>query len=176
MISDNLYAGLLSDAGFGYESSSDETSFFSDIGLLCRVLIFGDKELTEDPAFGFDNKDVGVGVDYKLTRDLLIGALFNYTNSDVDFHSSDESTDISARNVSMYGTYNVTNNIYVDGYGMYGWSDFGAIRNMTLVTTEFDVVLLSSAQTNNTLRIDNTGTQFVTGVSSGYDYNVEHLR
>ena len=84
-------------------------------------------------------------------------AHYLYTNSDVDFHSSDESTDISARNVSMYGTYNVTI-IFVDGYGMYGWSDFGAIRNMTLVTEFDESGGCSSAQTNNTLRIDNGNT------------------
>jgi hypothetical protein len=31
IISGDLYVGLLSDAGFGYQSKSDETSFFSNI-------------------------------------------------------------------------------------------------------------------------------------------------
>ncbi len=174
MVSDDLYAGLLSDAGFGYSSSSDETSFFSNIGVFVQgANFFGDKELTQEPAFDFDNKDVGIGVDYKLTGSLILGTLFNYTNSDVDFHSSGEGTKISARNISVYGTYNVTNNIYVDGYGMYGWSDYGATRNMSLVTTELDEHgIISSTQTDNMLRIDNTGDQCVMGVSSGYDYNV----
>lgn len=173
IISDDLYAGLLSDAGFGYNSNTDQSSYFSNLGAFVQGSdCFGDKEITRDPAFDFDNKDVGVGVDYKLTNSLLIGALFNYTNADVDFDNSNENTDTSTRSVSMYGTYNVTNNIYIDGYGMYGWSDIDSMRNMRIATMESDETgIISSTQIDRMLKIKNTGTQYITGVSSGYDLN-----
>lgn len=164
MSSGDLYAGLLSDAGFGYESSDDETSFFSNIGVFMQGTdFFGNKELTGDPAFGFDNKDVGLGVDYKLGENVVIGTLFNYTNGDIDFDLNHESTDVSTNSMSLYGTYNVTNNLYIDGYGMYGWNDFDSIRNFSLSST-------TSTQANQLSRIDNTGTLYTMGVSSGYDF------
>ena len=160
----DLYAGLLSDAGFGYESSEDETSFFSNIGVFMQGTdFFGNKELTGDPAFGFDNKDVGLGVDYKLGENIVIGTIFNYTNGDIDFDLNHESTDVSTESLSFYGTYNVTNDIYIDGYGMYGWSDFDSIRKFNLASE-------TSSQANQLSRIDNWGTLYTVGVSSGYDF------
>ena len=129
IISGDLYAGLLSDAGFGYQSESDETSFFSKLGVFVQGADFlGDKELTRWPAFDFDNKDIGLGVDYKIADSFVIGTLFNYTNSDVDFNLFSESTKVSTNSLSVYDTYNVTNTIYIDGYGMYGWNDFDSKR------------------------------------------------
>ena len=160
----DLYAGLLSDAGFGYKSSDDETSFFSNIGAFVQGAdFFGNKELTGDPAFGFDNKDIGLGVDYKLGDKVVIGTIFNYTNGDTDFDLNHESTDASTKKLSLYGTYNVTNEIYIDGYGMYGWNDFDSKRKFNLSSE-------TSTQANQLSRIDNAGTLYTVGVSSGYDF------
>ena len=173
IISGDLYAGLLCDAGFGYQSSADETSFFSDIGVFMQGAdFFGDKELTRETAFGFDNKDAGLGVDYKLASNIVIGTLFNYTNADIDFDLLDESTDVSTNSLSVYGTYNVTNNIYVDGYGMYGWNDFDSKRNVSFTTMEIDQNNnVTYRQDNQMLRIDNTGIQYTMGITSGYELN-----
>ena len=162
--SHDLYAGLLSDAGFGYESSEDETSFFSNLGVFMQGTdFFGNKDLTHDPAFGFDNKDIGLGVDYKLGEKAVVGGIFNYTNGDIDFDLNHESTDVSTESLSLYGTYNVTNDLYIDGYGMYGWNDFDSKRNFNLSSQ-------TSSQANQLTRINNSGTLYTVGVSSGYDF------
>ena len=135
-------------------------------------IFLGDKELTRVPAFGFDNKDIGLGVDYKLANNIVIGTLFNYTNADIDFDLFDESTDVSTNSLSVYGTYNVTNNIYIDGYGMYGWNDFDSKRNVSFTTMEIDQNNnVTFKQANQMLRIDNTGTQYTMGITSGYELN-----
>ena len=174
IISGDLYAGLLSDAGFGCQSNADETSFLSNLGVFVQGMdFFGDKGLTKAPAFDFDNKDIGLGVDYKIANSLVIGTLFNYTNSDVDFNLSGESTGVSTDSLSVYGTYNVTNTIYIDGYGMYGWNNFDSKRHVSFSTMEIDQNNnVTYKQANQMLGIDNTGTQYTMGITSGYELNV----
>lgn len=159
----NLYAGLLSDVGLGGNGKENETNFLSKLGFYTDgSAFFGDKDRTEDESsFDFDNYFATAGVDYKINDNLIIGTTFNYVNTGIDFDSPGDRTDVDTYNASIYGTYYVSKNFYIDGYGMYGWSDFDTRRNIDFSDSQHEQ-----------LESDHNGHQYALGITSGYDFTI----
>jgi len=71
---------------------------------------------------GYDSTMYGVtaGYDYKISRDILLGAAFTYSMGEVDGVNNTFETDVNSVQFSAYGSYNV-GEVYMDailGYGM----------------------------------------------------------
>lgn len=76
-----------------------------------------DKELaTGDRNFDFNSKGLTIGADYRFPGEKLIaGAALGYKDFDSDFTSQEGNTNTTGINVSMYGTYLLSDKAYLDG-------------------------------------------------------------
>ncbi|MCF6318469.1 MAG: autotransporter outer membrane beta-barrel domain-containing protein [Proteobacteria bacterium] len=115
-----------------------------------------------DEGFDFDSKGLTMGVDYRLNSQAVIGAAVGYANFDstVDIGARVEST---AMTFSAYGSFNVTDNFYIDARASFGNPDYKQRRSVdfTLQENRVDQVAIGSTK----------GSQQSYIISSGYQFN-----
>ncbi|MGE3538116.1 MAG: autotransporter outer membrane beta-barrel domain-containing protein [Candidatus Tectimicrobiota bacterium] len=168
-----LVASLASDAGPG-GAMSNSPDRLSRLGLFVDgEFTFGDKDATSREA-GFDFRSAGatIGVDYRFTRQFVLGGAFNYGSSAVDLDADGGDLDTKSYALSLYGTYYVSNAWYIDGIFTQGWSDYDSTRHIA-----YTIPGLSGAPVavNQTARGDTDGHQFAFSFGSGYDWHTGAL-
>ena len=151
---------------------------FNRLGLFVNGLFsVGEKDPTSNEA-GFDFHTYGViaGIDYRFTPQLVLGVAFTYqsTNNDLDntitlvrnvpTSVNGGSADTRSFGVSLYGTYYVLEQFYVDGMLGFGWNDYRLDRVISygLGGTTPLVNQIAHAEPN--------GHQFSFSVGAGYDF------
>lgn len=169
---------LASDAGAGGGIIGGDKGRWSKFGLfLDGEFAFGNKDATSREA-GFDFRSAGgtVGLDYRFTRQFVLGGAFGYGTSKVDLDANGGDVDTDSYALSLYGTYYVSDAWYIDGIFTVGWSDFDSTRNI-----EYGIAgvpgLSSSPQVlvRQTARADTDGRQFAFSFGSGYDWHTGAL-
>jgi len=118
--------------------------------------IFGDQDTNTGDA---DYLVVGgtAGVDYQLTRDVVLGIAFGYDATDVDAPLDGE-LKIDAATTSLYGTYTPTDRLYFDGAFSYSFLKLDQQRSFV----SGGAVLQPSGDTH--------GHQFAVQGRAGYDF------
>jgi outer membrane autotransporter protein len=122
---------------------------------------------TNQLGFDFDNWGGTLGVDYRITNDLVAGAAFTYLNTDADVDSSAGNVESDSYTGSIYATYSHQGGFYVDGIASYGASDFDISRRIqySLVTDVLGTV-------DTTAEGDPSGSQYSFGLGIGYQFAV----
>ncbi len=116
----------------------------------------------KDEGFDFDTKGITTGVDYRFSSKVVIGVAVGYANFDstVDIGAKVES---SAMTFSAYGSFNVTDNFYIDARTSFGNPDYKQRRSVdfTLQENKIDQVAVGSTE----------GSQQSYIITSGYQFN-----
>lgn len=120
--------------------------------------------------FNFENWGVTAGADYRITDNLVAGGSFSYITSDNDFDGDGGGSDNDSYIGSIYGSYNITDALYVDAIASYGGINFDISRNVryTITAPTPDIVATKARATTN-------GEQYGFALSSGYQLHWQAL-
>jgi outer membrane autotransporter protein len=77
--------------------------------------------------FSGDTDSASIGLDYIVTDALIAGAIFGYSNTDINLETRAGDLDVKGYSLTGYGAYLVNANIMIDGY-------LGATRNDNDIT------------------------------------------
>ncbi|MGH7264834.1 MAG: autotransporter outer membrane beta-barrel domain-containing protein [Candidatus Rokuibacteriota bacterium] len=147
---------------------SDRLGFF-----LTGHFATGDKDATDREAgFDFDAGSLLGGVDYRFTRDLVLGAAVGYSVTNADLAGSRGSVDVDGVSLSLYGTHFATNRFFVDGIVSGGFDSYDTSRNIRYAIPG---VGGGTTEVNQTARGDTDGPWFVVGAGAGYDVTMGGL-
>ena len=168
-------------------TSTNTPDPFSKLGLFVNGLFsVGDKDPTSnEDGFDFHTYGVIAGADYRLTPKLVLGGAFTYQsiNNDLDNTNtlvfnvptsvSGGSADTRSYGFSLYGTYYVLEQFYVDGMLGFGWNNYSLDR---VISYNLGPTLSSTAPggttppVNQIAHADPDGNQFSFSVGAGYDF------
>lgn len=154
---------------------------YSKLGLWVNgVFRFGDVESSAQQTQGYDFNNLGVtlGLDYAMTEDFILGASFTYLNTSGDYTSintiggvttqragGDFNTDLF--NGSIYASYSINDDFYIDGLAFYGGNNYNIIRNVNYKINGVDV--------NEKLQGTPDGKQYGFNISTGYNFRFQRL-
>ncbi len=115
-----------------------------------------------DEGFDFDTTSFTAGIDYRFNNKGVVGLAIGRSNFDSEA-TINASTSSTATTYSVYGSYNINDNFYVDARLSHGSPDFEQTRtvNFTLGGNVTDLRVKGSTQ----------GTQDSYIISSGYQFN-----
>jgi uncharacterized protein with beta-barrel porin domain len=168
-------------------TSTNTPDPFSRLGLFANGLFsVGDKDPTSnEDGFNFHTYGVIAGVDYRFTPKLVLGGAFTYqsVNNDLDNTNtlvnnvptsvSGGSADTRAYGFSLYGTYYVLEQFYVDGMLGFGWNNYSldrVIRYGLGTTPSGTGPGGTTPSINQIAHADPNGNQFSFSVGAGYDF------
>jgi uncharacterized protein YhjY with autotransporter beta-barrel domain len=160
---------------------------FSNLGLFVNGLFsVGDKDPTNnEDGFDFHTYGVIAGVDYRFTPKLVLGGAFIYQSIDNDLDNTTTllnniptsvnggSADTRSYGFSLYGTYYVLEQFYVDGLLGFGWNNYSLDRAIIygLGTTASGTGPGGTTPPVNQLaQAEPDGHQFSFNVGAGYDF------
>ncbi len=122
---------------------------------------------TNQLGFDFDNWGGTIGMDYRITDDLVAGAAFTYLNTDADVDTSAGNVESDSYTGSIYATYSHQSGFYVDGSASYGAIDFDISRRIQY-TLSTDVL----GAVDTTAEGDPSGSQYSFGMGIGYQFAI----
>ena len=146
----------------GGAASADEPSLNKNLGgFVNLVATTGDRDATDlEDGFDFDGLGATIGIDYRFTNSLVLGAAFGYNALSNDFNKSATvaggSLDADNYSVSLYASDSI-NDLYIDGIVTYGWSNYDIKRRIV-----YDVQ-------NRTAKADTDSDQYSASVGAGYE-------
>jgi outer membrane lipase/esterase len=148
-------------SGPGGGASADPPSIFKGLGIFLNGQgSFGEQDVTSrEPGFTFHTEGLTLGTDYRVTDNVVLGAAIGYLRTKADLDDGGGRVKTDGYSVSLFGSYYVTDKMYVDAIATYGWNGYGVTRNTTF------------ADTSATARSDPDGNQFALSVSGGYNLN-----
>ena len=119
-----------------------------------------------DRNFDFNSKGLTIGADYRFPGEKLIaGVALGYKDFDADFTSQEGYTNTTGYNVSVYGTYLLSDKAYVDGVIGLGKDSINSRRPVNNDGT-------GGIGDQTTFAIGNPDAQeFTVSVGGGYDFN-----
>jgi uncharacterized protein YhjY with autotransporter beta-barrel domain len=152
----------------GAAGSDDATAESRLSAFLSLSYRFGDLDSTFK-AIGFDY-DIGgatVGIDYRVSDTVVLGAAFSYMYSKADFDGSAGDGETNSYTGSLFGLFNPTPELYITAIATVGGLDYDLTRDIKYAVTG-DVVNASTGS-------DTDGVQFSFAGELGYDYSFEGL-
>ena len=181
-----LVASLAPFAAVNSVVAASTPSAFSRLGVFANgTFTSGDKDATSLEA-GFDFKTYGatLGADYRFTDNFILGVTFNYMSTNIDFDSfsflgspDGGGIDTQSFGFSIYGTYYVSNQFYVDGIFNFGRNHYDIDRRIiySIPSTDRTGTLIPGATTtvNQTAQGGTNSTQYSFSVGAGYDFHVQ---
>ena len=131
-----------------------------------------------DAEIGYDGDSLAleIGIDYRVSDRLVLGGLLGYERAESDFDAdapgnnftpaaNQGGSDVDTISLTLFGSYSVTDALYVDGTLGYGYSDYEFRRNAV-----FQESTRTVAQTNIFARGDSEGDEFSASAGVGYDF------
>jgi outer membrane autotransporter protein len=125
---------------------------------------------------GFDGTSAGLqlGADMQPVQGLLVGALFSWIRTDLEFDEDSPGVNFNPQSAegdqesdsftfTLFGSYNITESLYVDAHVSGGYVDYDLKR--TVVFQESG----RSGQTNVNTRSETDGSEVSVGGRVGYD-------
>lgn len=113
---------------------------------------------------GFDKDNAGVmlGGDYRLSDQLVLGAMFGYADEKSQYLNNGGQLINRSYSGSVYGSYNVTDNFYVDGVFSYSHNDYDSERVLLFPGVNGSLINRSALSTQQ-------GDQHRFSLGAGYD-------
>jgi uncharacterized protein with beta-barrel porin domain len=115
-----------------------------------------------DEGFDFDTQGITAGFDYRLNNKTVIGVALGYSDFDSEVNTG-AILESKALTFSAYGSFNVTDNFYIDARASFGNPDFNQQRSVDFT--------LQNNQTNKTAIGETDGSQKSFIITSGYQFN-----
>jgi len=144
-------------------ASSDD---FSKFGLWANgIFRFGnvDSTIQESKGYDYNNLGVTIGFDYAITQDFILGTAFTYLSTSGDYVNNGGDLGADLFNGSIYASYNITDDFYVDAMAFYGGNNYNITRNVNY--------------TGVNAKLEGTpgGRQYGFNLTSGYGFNFQRL-
>jgi len=118
----------------------------------------GDADIQD---FDYDTYDISVGLDYKVTREFVVGALFNYGHTDANLDSNGSQLDVDSYTGGLYAGYqSMDDGWFGNAFVMGGGNSIDQSRRIV-----FGAI-------NRTADGDSDGWQISTGASGGYLFDL----
>ena len=109
-----------------------------------------------------------ISVDYSLTEDLMLGSAFTYMNTSGEYANNAGSQDTDLFNGSIYGSYYITDDFYIDGLAFYAGNNYNITRNINYVDD-------TGALINSRVEGTPGGSQYGFNFATGYNYHHKRL-
>jgi uncharacterized protein with beta-barrel porin domain len=168
-------------------TTTNTPSLFNRLGLFANGLFSVGNTDTTSNEDGFDFHTYGViaGVDYRFTTKLVLGGTFNYQSSNNDLDNTPSvvlgvptsvnggSADTRSYGFSLYGTYYVLEQFYIDGILGFGWNNYSLDR---VINYNLGPTASGTGPGRTTLPVnliahaEPDGHQFSFSVGAGYDF------
>lgn len=127
----------------------------------------GDQQVTQRTnGFDFDTAGVTLGSDFRFSEQLIMGAAFGYIGSHTNMNKEIGNLDADNYNLSLFGSYSLPSNFYIDALARVGWSKYDSRRNFSTLENP-DVIENVAAKYN--------GNDYSFSLSVGYSYNINAL-
>jgi len=119
----------------------------------------GDQDVED---FGYDSYNVTLGLDYRLTREFVIGALFNYGNTSANYDGLGSNFDADTYQGGLYASYDsASSGFFAQAYVVGGANDLEQNRRIAF------------GGVNRTASSDSDGWQISTGLRTGYLFDLD---
>jgi outer membrane autotransporter protein len=118
--------------------------------------------------YNFNSGTVTAGIDYRFTKDLILGTAFSYTRTESGFDNNGGSLDSNAYTGAFYGTYYATDSLYFDGIATFGGINYDSVRNIQY-TLPTDV----SRTVNTKAKATPDGEQYSVSLGGGYNFALQ---
>lgn len=111
-------------------ANPDEPLRDSPLGVFIKGQIdMGEKDSTNsEKGFEVDTKSITLGFDYQFTDQLVLGVASGYGHTDTDFDSNGGDMESHSGNFSVYGSYFLPHDFYIDGILSYAINDYDSSR------------------------------------------------
>lgn len=116
--------------------------------------------------YNFDTGSINVGLDYRLTNDLVLGTAFTYMRAESGFDGNGGNLDSDTYTGAIYGNYYATENFYIDGIASIGGINYDSTRNIQYSLSNLDSVNTQATATSG-------GNQYAVGLGTGYNFAVQ---
>lgn len=116
--------------------------------------------------YNFNSGSFTAGVDYRLTKDLILGTAFTYTRTESGFDRNGGSLDSNAYTGAVYGTFYATESLYFDGIATFGGINYDSIRNIQYSVPQ-DLGVNAKAKANP------DGEQYSVSLGGGYNFALQ---
>lgn len=112
------------------DASPDEPLRDSPLGVFIKGQIdIGDKNSTgSEKGFEINTKSITLGFDYQFTDQLVLGIASGYGHTDSDFDNNGGEMESHSGNFSIYGSYFLPHDFYIDGILSYAINDYDNSR------------------------------------------------
>jgi len=85
------------------------------------------------PSYDYDINGITVGIDYRKTDNLILGAALGYTSQDTDLAGNQGSVEMRGLSLSGYASWYLKDSWYIDGVLSLGRNNFDNRRRITYV-------------------------------------------
>ncbi len=128
---------------------------------------FGDQQATRrSNGFDFNTAGVIIGTDFRFTDHFVMGTAFNYTGIQSNMNKGLGKLDSDNYSLSLFASYALPSNFYIDGLVRAGWSNYNSQRNYS---TEAAPNSIEHASANY------SGNDYAISFSAGYSHNIAAL-
>ena len=133
---ENIPLGRFAEAMMG--ASSDEPFRDSPLGFFIKGQInLGDKDSTNnEKGFNVHAESITLGVDYQFSDNLLVGMASGYGYSATDYDGGSGEMETHSGNFSLYGSYYLPKDFYIDWVLNYSINAYDSERNISFTGFE----------------------------------------
>jgi outer membrane lipase/esterase len=139
----NMRAGdrmiALAPGAYDIVPAQFEDGWLGRLGLFATGSIgFGSRDATgEVEGFDFDSQGVTIGTDYRFTDQLVAGLAVGYARFNADFDAtvnspSGQELESDGVQVSLFGSFFPTDELFVDGIASFGWNFYDSRRRIVI--------------------------------------------
>jgi uncharacterized protein YhjY with autotransporter beta-barrel domain len=121
------YLDAEEEAGGGSRLLSEKWGIF-----LNGSISIGDQEFPQGSGYDFDIYDLTGGVDYRFNNGFIVGGAIGLTQFESDIDADGGTLDSDSVTLQSFGTYNLTENFYIDATAAYARGDIDQVRTIDL--------------------------------------------
>jgi len=121
----------VSGGGASADSSADSRAGAQTGAFISGLVSVVERDQTsQENGFDLHNSGLTAGMDFRLSRSLVLGVAGGYTGSQVDLSQQAGELDIAGFNLTHYGTYYHGHQSYVDYILSYNQQDYSSVRHI----------------------------------------------
>lgn len=115
--------------------------------------------------YNFNSGTVTAGVDYRFSKDLILGTAFSYTRAESGFDNNGGSLDSNAYTGAFYGTFYATESLYFDAIATFGGINYDSVRNIQYSVPQETI--------NTKAKASPDGEQYSVSLGGGYNFALQ---
>ncbi|HFC29608.1 MAG TPA: autotransporter domain-containing protein, partial [Oceanospirillales bacterium] len=145
--------------------SKNNNDFVSPWGFFINGTIsMGKRDATgRELSFDFDSFGLTAGFDYRISSKHVLGVALGYANFDSQIDNDSAKLKSTGLTLTAYGSFNITDNFYMDARISYGKPDFKQTRNINFTLNNVTIDRVATGETS--------ANQYSVAMSAGYTFS-----